>query len=216
MSSRGPGREKNLGFERVSKYEVVARRTVDASGVLVDVGARDRVLNTYLRSRHLRYLSADLGQGHDFCWDLEGVLAVPDSAFDVVVALDVLEHVEHIHLALRELIRIARTRVFISLPNLAALAFRLHFLRHGQISMKHALLPEHQGDRHRWLTSYTQIQGFVRHLAAESHCQLTQYDLLAGYGRTHSFLARLPLPAALRTYTVLFELTKAVMPEGRP
>jgi len=191
-----------------TKYALVARRTAGLAGRLVDVGARDRVLRQYLAGSQLEYFSTDLGPGHDFTWDLERPLPAADQAFDVVVALDVLEHVEGLHQALQELLRIARRKVFISLPNMTELTFRLHFLRYGQLSAKYALLPDHQGDRHRWLTSYRQIGACVRGIAARAQCSVQEFDLLAGYGPGRRLLARLPLPAALRTYTVLFEITK--------
>lgn len=196
-------------YSRLSKYELVAQRTAGLTGTLVDVGARDKVLTRYLPAGALKYQSSDVVAGHDFQWDLERPIPAPAGAFDVVVALDVLEHVEAIHAALTELIRISRQKVFLSLPNMTALAFRLHFLRHGLLSDKYSLLPDHQGDRHRWLTSYPQVTHFVGTIAQQTGCQVAQYDLLTGYGRWQALAARLPLPAALRTYTQLFELTKA-------
>lgn len=166
------------------------------------------MLRQYLPADGLRYLSTDLTPGHDYMWDLEQPLPAPDQAFEVVVALDVLEHVEHFHLALRELIRLARARVYISLPNMTELSFRFHYAFHGQLSAKYALLPDHQGDRHRWLTSYPQARASVAAIAAAAGCSIKQFDLLAGYGRWRRLIAMLPLPAALRTYTILFEITR--------
>lgn len=190
------------------KYQLVAQRVTGLSGTLVDVGARDRILLEYLKGDHLQYQSCDVAPGHDYQWDIEKPIEMSDDAFDVVVALDVLEHVENFHAAFRELLRIARQKLFISLPNLTNLSFRLHFLRYGELSAKYSLLSEHQGDRHRWLTSYPQIAKAVNHLARSANCEVQQYDLLFGYGRWHNLFARLPLSANLRTYTLLFEITK--------
>jgi hypothetical protein len=195
-------------FTRTSKYQIVANRTSAIKGTLVDVGARDRKLQQYLQGKGLRYLSSDIVPGHDLTWDLEKPLEAADSSFDIVVALDVLEHVEHIHDALHELLRVAKLKLFISLPNMTCLSFRLHFLRFGQLSGKYTLLPAHQGDRHRWLTSYSQVCTFVHQIARRQHCAVQQYDIVAGYGRWQRAISYLPLPPALRTYTIVFEIDK--------
>lgn len=151
------------------KYSVVAELLRQAEGALLDVGARDRRLAARLDQRRLKYYSADLGEGCDYRIDLEQGLEFPDGAFDYVVALDVLEHVEHIHRAFHELARVARLCLIIALPNLSALSRRWSFLWRGRLgTKKYDLYPEHQGDRHRWLTIYPQINAFVEANAAES------------------------------------------------
>lgn len=195
-------------FTRASKYQIVANRIAEMTGTLVDVGARDRVLRQYIQIDRLQYLSSDVVPGHDYCWDLEKPLEVPSHSFEVVVALDVLEHVEMIHDALRELLRIAKKKLFISLPNMTCLSSRLHYFRYGQLSGKYSLLPAHQGDRHRWLTSYPQVCAFVQHITQTARCDVQQYDILEGYSRWQPLISNLPLPAALRTYMILFEITK--------
>jgi len=192
------------------KYDIVGNRTRDCSGTLLDLGARDRVLHGYLHD-NLQYLSADQCGGHDFDWNLEQPLDCPDDAFDVVVGLDVLEHLERIHQAFSEMLRIARSRVFVSLPNMGCLSFRMHFLRHGRLAAKYALLPEHQGDRHRWLTSYSQMTAFVHDLASAAGWSVRQYDVAgdgAVYGRWFHLVRWLPLSPAVKTHTTVFEIRR--------
>lgn len=194
-------------FTRISKYEIVGQQVAGLTGTLVDVGARDRILKEYLHAG-LNYLSSDIVPGHDLQWDLEEPINASDSAYDVVAALDVLEHLEHIHCAFLELLRIARQKLFVSLPNMTCLSLRLQFLRTGHLGGKYDLLPEYQGDRHRWLTSYPQVCALINHYAQIAGCIVTQYDILTGYSRWHELISRLPFPGALRAYTVLFEITK--------
>ncbi len=196
---------------RRSKYQIVGQQVAGLRGTLVDVGARDRVLQDYLPPG-LDYLSADVSPGHDFLWNLEEPIGAPADAYDVVVALDVLEHLERIHQAYRELLRITRHKLFVSLPNMTCLSLRLQFFATGYLGGKYDLLPEHQGDRHRWLTSYRQICAFVNRHARSADCTVAQYDILTGYSRLHELISRLPLPADLRAYTVLFEITKRPTP----
>lgn len=195
-------------YARLNRFQVVASRLQGLSGTIVDVGARNRVLKGHLPSS-IDYRSADFDPGHDFRWDLEKPIDQPDGAFDFSACLDVLEHVEGIHKALKELIRITRKKVFISLPNMGFLGFRLHFLRHGTLSDKYSLLPAHQGDRHRWLTTYREIESFMDGVAVkECGCSLEKINVLEGYTRVEKLASRLPLPPELRTYLIVYEITK--------
>jgi len=178
------------------------------SGTLVDVGARDRILERYLESGDLRYLSADVSGDHDMLWDLEKPLDCADLAFDVVVALDVLEHVDRFHPAFDELVRITKGKLIVSLPNLTGLAFRLRFLWNGHLGGKYVLLPEPQVDRHRWLTHYDDVRGFMLDRARRPGISIRQFNILAGYSRLEKLISYLPLPAGLRTYCMLFEVTR--------
>lgn len=144
------------------KYRLVAELLADGEGTLLDVGARDRRLARELESSHLRYYSADLGEGHDYQVDLEQPLPFRDRQFDHVVALDVLEHLEHIYRGFHDLARIAAKSLVVALPNLATLPRRIAFLLRGNLGTgKYDLAPDASGDRHRWLTVYPQINEFV-------------------------------------------------------
>jgi hypothetical protein len=146
-----------------NKYVAVGQLLRGFQGSLLDIGARDRQLAKYLDLTRTTYFSADVDEGHDYQIDLEQKVDLPDHAFDIVVALDVLEHIEHIHAAFAELARLAGTHLIIALPNAATLPRRLSFLWTSNLrTRKYDLLPEHQGDRHRWLTIYPQINEFVR------------------------------------------------------
>lgn len=193
---------------RESKYQIVSRRTSESVGTLVDIGARNNHLRGFL-SPELRYISADIAPGHDMLWDLEEPISVPDCSYDTVVAIDVLEHVEHIHRAYKELIRIARHKLFVSLPNMTCLPWRLQFLKTRYPRAKYDLLSERQGDRHRWLTSDSRTIALVNHRAQAIGCTVKLYSLLSGHGRHYVLVVYLPLPPALRAYAVLFEITKS-------
>lgn len=197
---------------RLTKYEVVAAALPDARGTLVDIGARDRLLKRHLTSPQLEYLSSDLGPGHDFDWNLERPLPCEDNAYDYVVALDVLEHVEQFHAAFRELLRVTRRRLFVALPNMAHLSHRLRFAWTGRIGAKYALFAEHQGDRHRWLTHYDDIVAFMEHQAATAGVSVCQYNWTTGFTRLERLISFLPLPRGLKAYTVVFVLTKSTAP----
>ena len=166
---RPPSRvSPRVRYSHRSRYEIVATLLSGVKGSLLDVGARDRLLASYLRGSSLRYFSADMSEGHDYAIDLEAPIPVEDGTFDVVVCLDVLEHVEAIHAAFSELARITSDRLIVSLPNIAVLRTRLRFLFRGTLGGKYDFGTEHQGDRHRWVTTHKSITAFASALAARN------------------------------------------------
>ena len=205
-------------FSIDDKYKIVAGILESASGRLLDVGARDRVLEKYLSSERIAYFSADVNAGHDFQFDLDQPIPLDDRDFDYVVALDVLEHVENIHQAFRELARITGKKLIIALPNMATLSKRWSYFLRGHLgTAKYDLLPEHQGDRHRWFTVYPQINSFVEKNCVvagfslvEVHEELEKYPLV---GRFFGMLARVGwLPGGVLTDRCIYVLAR--IPEG--
>lgn len=156
-------------FHADNKYKMVARMLGEASGELLDIGARDQILKQYLTpAAQANYHAADASDGCDYKLNLETPLQFTDGQFETVVALDVLEHVENIHTAFAELVRVSHKRLVIALPNISTLRRRLKFLVNGDLgTAKYDLYPFHQGDRHRWLTTYAQIKYFYGCMAAQ-------------------------------------------------
>ena len=128
---------------------------------LLDVGCRTMDLKPLLSSCS-DYVGTDLipADGVIPC-DLEKPLPMKDNSYDVVTVLDVLEHLNNPHGTLRELCRVARKAVFVSLPNMYYIQFRWNFFRGRGISAKYAFLPEPVLDRHRWVLSYSEAMRFV-------------------------------------------------------
>jgi hypothetical protein len=162
--------------EGLNKFSALAewlgKNNIDGS--LLDLGARNRVLKKYLSNPAIKYFSSDLDGDHDYRVNLEQPLPFADNSYRVVVALDVLEHLEHIHLAFREMARASSDVIVIGLPNLAVYSKRIRFLNEGHLGTgKYDLLPDHQGDRHRWLTTYPQINQFV-----EANAKITGYRIV--------------------------------------
>jgi SAM-dependent methyltransferase len=141
--------------------------------------------------------------------DLEQPLPFGDGSFDVVVALDVLEHLNNPHGTIRELLRVARKAVLISLPNMYYIQFRLNFLR-GRLSEKYCFHPHPVVDRHRWILSYSEALQFIRINAAEYHIE---YEMvLPRRGRTKLIMEPLERWLGktwpnLFAYGILFEIT---------
>jgi SAM-dependent methyltransferase len=136
------------------------------TGRVLDVGCDVRTLSR-LRP-DLDYLGIDAGGEPDLTVDLEsGPLPFPDASFDVVVCSDVLEHLDNLHDTFRELVRVARGRLIVSLPNCWAAARRP--LHRGKGAIGHYGLPsEPPADRHKLFFSLSEGRRFAV-AAAERH-----------------------------------------------
>jgi Methyltransferase domain len=157
-----------------SRYRIVEHLLKGRVGTLLDVGARDKTLERYVDKGRIHYLSADREGPHDFQITLGESIAVPDRQFDYVTSLDVLEHVDDIHVALGELLRIAKKLVIVSLPNMASYPHRFSFLARGRLGTdKYNLSPMPRNDRHRWLTTYEDSRRFVEANAAKDGFRVT-------------------------------------------
>lgn len=128
---------------------------------LLDAGCRTMALKPLLKGCE-EYFGTDLipAEGVLQC-DLEKRLPFDDNSFDIVTALDVLEHLENPHGALKELCRVARKSVMVSLPNMFYLTFRINYLLGHGISGKYRFEPTPVLDRHRWLLSYEEAVTFI-------------------------------------------------------
>ena len=128
---------------------------------VLDAGAREGVLSSLLSS-DITYTASDKNTpGKTNFVDLNKPLPFPETSFDSVVCLDVLEHLSDPWFTMTELFRVARSYVIISFPNQAYISFRLRFLFRGVVSGKYSFSPEMLSDRHQWLTTYDQYIDFV-------------------------------------------------------
>lgn len=168
---------------RLARLELCAKKinTQFSDYSLIDVGCRTKALLPLLNGC-TEYYGTDLiaGEGVIEC-DLERGLPFADSSFDIATVLDVLEHLNHPHEALKEIVRVARKAVYVSLPNMYYISFRLNFLR-GRLSGKYAFHPTPVLDRHRWVMSYDEAVRFV-YANAGGH-KVSHQMLLPIRGRT--------------------------------
>jgi hypothetical protein len=150
-----------VNFIKGNKYLIVANFLNSKKGNVLDIGSRDRILLRYLDNASY-YQSADLEGTHDYAINIEKKTSFSNQKFSYTVALDVLEHVSNIHDAFDEVLRITSNTFIMALPNCASFHHRFNYLFKGKLATnKYNLLPYDQGDRHRWLTVYPDIMGFV-------------------------------------------------------
>jgi SAM-dependent methyltransferase len=117
---------------------------------VLDAGCGEGVLVEEFKSR-LAIVGADPNYSSEFVTTASLTkLPYPDGSFDRALCLDVLEHLTYPDqtLALAELHRVVRPggELLISVPNLAHLQSRIHFLLAGRL-IHTASLAKHPGDR---------------------------------------------------------------------
>jgi ubiquinone/menaquinone biosynthesis C-methylase UbiE len=113
--------------------------------------------------------------------NLEEGIPLPDDSFDIVVALDVVEHLEQAHFIVQDMMRVARKGIIVSLPNMYYWSFRWNFLRGRGVSGKYTFPPTPPVDRHRWILSYEESVEFMRGVTGK--VEIETYKVMPKRGR---------------------------------
>lgn len=190
------------GAGDIGKFTAVTSAFPDIwRGRVLDVGCRSGNLARVLEPNRVEYVGLDFSPPANVIANVEHGLPFDSASFDVVVALDVLEHLERIHSAFHELCRVARRHVVISLPNIYEVLMRLRFLVGSGVSGKFGLPAEPPRDRHRWFFSLDEARAFCNAWAIRSDaevvadaCMVGQRRLLLGGRRAVSTFPNLLAP----------------------
>ena len=153
-----------------NRNKFVAKKLGNLNGEkILDIGCRDKIFEKYLEGKY-QYTGIDFDPekplGSDISskkinYNLEKGL--PENfEFDIINALDVLEHLENIHELFDEIFIKSKKKVSIALPNMGYYKFRLNFLFKGVISGKYIFHEKKVYDRHRWLPNYSSILKFIK------------------------------------------------------
>jgi hypothetical protein len=178
-------------------------------GRVIDVGCRNRELERALAGTPTTYVGVDLSCGGDTRADVGAGLPFADNAAGVVVALDVLEHADHLHNAFDELCRVAANDIVISLPNCYEASMRLRMLEGGPANGKYGLPLDEPADRHRWFFSFDEARRFCDERAGRAGWSISDERALVGPRRA----AR--LRGALRRWPNLLAPTYVVRLSNR-
>lgn len=148
---------------------------------LLDVGCRDCKLKQYIGDL-VEYKGVDLFQNPEGTVDLvlnvEDGLPIADQAYDFVIALDLVEHLNNFQESLNELLRVSRRYLIIMLPNMAYAPFRKEFLFKGtftELTDKYDLTygsAHREIDRHRWLTVIPQTDNYIKEFSVKNNLNL--------------------------------------------
>jgi len=165
----------------MNKFELVRNIIAQKPGKdlsILDVGCRGCELRKYVHDL-AHYSGVDLFQNEqgsvDFVQDIEKGLPLKDGAYDYVVALDLVEHLNDFQGGLEELLRVSRHKLLAMLPNMAFVSFRKWFFLHGSftgLTDKYSLAYGMGADRHRWLTVLPEMDEYMRNFAADKQLQI--------------------------------------------
>lgn len=126
------------------KYDDIVMRNVakeikKLSGnlYLLDVGSAEEHLKEML-PKNINYKSLDCKDGADYVIDLDVLPLKINKKFDIIVALEVLEHTQRPHEVMKELLKISKpdTVFFLSMPNEYNFYCRLNFLMARKTSVQ--------------------------------------------------------------------------------
>ena len=175
----------------------------DARSVL-DVGC-DRGQLAQLLPSHIAYTGIDMNEEADIQCNLDSGQRLPlsDKSYDLVLCLETLEHLEHIHVVLDELFRISSKYILITLPNPLSRIFHSYLRGRKRTQdpeqqkqfgayMKFYGLPfERPFDRHRWFFSTDESISFIRYHAEASNWNIKELryslDMKGGFRRYLKF-----------------------------
>ncbi len=146
-------------------------------GSVLDVGCFRRELGVALPPV-CSYVGIDLMGTPDLVVNLDqGRIPFRDNAFDVVVCVDVLEHLEQIHQVFDELLRVSKYRVLLTLPNCWHGNWRWVLPGVHLSSGKYYGLPiQPPLDRHRWFFNTFEAVEFMRGRAALAGARIDYLD----------------------------------------
>jgi SAM-dependent methyltransferase len=141
-------------------------------------GGGEKHLLRFINPRE--YLELDIAGTPDLRIDLDAEYPWPieDRKFDAVICTEVLEHLNELHRAFSELLRITRRYVIVSVPNALPAVYGYVARRpvvvedgtplgvgFGTFAKFYGLPLDRPEDRHRWFFSYSEAQEFFRRKA---------------------------------------------------
>ena len=149
----------------LNRVEFVTNKLGKLNGdIILDLGCRDMILKKFLEG-HFEYFGIDHSDTKENNSDLinhnlENGMPENIKKPDIIVALDVLEHIENIHLVFNQLFKISNKKIVVALPNMGYYKFRLNFLISGVLSGKYLFSEKKILDRHRWIPNFKSIENF--------------------------------------------------------
>ena len=134
---------------------------------IIDIGARDCLVKKLIDDKS-KYLSIDINQNSLNNIDIVGDVSNLDLSFigkeDIVLALDVLEHIDDIHTIIERLFKSNAKAILICLPNTSNWKYRFNYLIKGRFpGNKYKLISDSRIiDRHRWVTPIKESISMVK------------------------------------------------------
>ena len=174
--------ETDVGYvDRRSKARYVWLKYGEIlKGRLLDVGADECHLREHVPA-DVEYTGMDLAEKEDLlCVNLEQEpIPAADGAYDVVICLDVLEHLDNVHEVFGELCRVTSQWLILSLPNpwSAFFDYLVSQQHRSGGNLQHYGLPvERPSHWHKWFYAASQAKVFVEVFALKHGMEIVQLD----------------------------------------
>lgn len=155
-----PSTEYHAFPNRESRSQFVSIRFADyLKSSVLDIGCYEAPLRELLPN--IQYIGVDFVGSPDIELNLESVEKLPfdDSTYDCVICIEVLEHLNNLHVIFDELVRVSSKYVIVSLPNCWRDA-RVPIER-GKGQFAHYGLPvDAPKDRHKWFFNASESMSF--------------------------------------------------------
>lgn len=146
---------------RESRSRFVAAQFADyLKDTVLDVGCFEAPLRNILSSS--TYTGIDIAGKPDINLNLEAIVRLPfdDKSFKTVLCIDVLEHLDNLHLIFEEVVRVSGQYIIVSLPNCWRSA--RNTIGRGKGRLTHYGLHLHKShDRHKWFFNITEARDFI-------------------------------------------------------
>jgi len=171
----------NLIINPISRIQFASNLIQTLKGeVVCDLGCRDQILKKYLKG-NFDYIGVDYSnenQNNFIKHDLENGLPNFSKSIDVIVCLDVLEHIDNSHMLRDDMFETAQKKIVIALPNMAYYKFRFNFLFKGELSGKYPFGETKPADRHKWITNIRNIKQFISTID-QKKWKIKEYNFIA-------------------------------------
>lgn len=147
---------------RADRYEFLKRhfeKEIKEATSILDVGCDDNFLKQIYGDK---VFGIDIGGKPDRVVDLEkeSLRFLGDKSYDVSICTEVLEHIDNLHEVFRDIQRVTKKYMIISIPNSISY-HRLNKIYKTHRTGKFYGLPlEKPVDRHKWYFSYREIVDF--------------------------------------------------------
>jgi hypothetical protein len=180
----------NVYYDRASRQVFLVRElSAYLRSTIIDIGGGGRKRLAKALGKGISCIEVDVFGNPDIKADLEKdlPLKIENNAFETVVCLEVLEHVENPSEVIKECMRIGSSYLIVSLPNpvreiFAYLQARFkkvsdpdRALRVGVYSKFYGLPPLPPTDRHKWFFTYADAEKFMEYHAVKNEWIIEEY-----------------------------------------
>ena len=182
------------------RYTIITQQLFESyyGEKILDVGSRSTLLTEKL-GRQCELVAKHNKALPPFDWEKE-LLPYEAKSYDTVVCLDTLEHVDNLHEAFYDLLRVSRKHVIISLPNNWKKAFN-EMLKGRGIWPSYGIPPEKPHDRHKWFFNTEDAEDFI------------YYNSAPNKGNYDVELVQYHMPKTIMRHQWMFPLVKLLLPD---